>query len=394
MSNDAKITCKICNAEVHVIKKHLAMAHADVTLAEYEERFPGAPLLSERAKQLLEEELKKRGPAAAPAESKPAAVSVDYTGLASFTAVKEPMHQVFGLGNVKAAMSSASGNPIPITVFKGVGAPEMVPKADDGYVFDIDELKNAMLALEMNIPIYVYGHKGAGKTDLLEQIGARTGRPVLRLQHTINTEEAHIVGQWIVKDGDTVFNLGPLAQAMMNGWLYLADEYDFALPSVTSVYQAVMEGKPLYIKDAPTELRIIKPHPNFRFAATGNTNGSGDETGLYQGTNVQNSANYDRFGMMIHKQYMPKAAEEKIIRNRTGLTAEDAKRIVEFASLVRTAYNDGKISDTVSPRTLINASRIGVARGSFRQGLALSFINKLSTVDRKVVDDIAQRVFS
>ena len=32
-------------------------------------------------------------------------------------------------------------------------------------------------------------------------------------------------------------------------------------------------------------------------------------------------------------------------------------------------------------------------RGSFRQGLNLAFVNKLSKVDREVADGLAQRVF-
>lgn len=49
---------------------------------------------------------------------------------------------------------------------------------------------------------------------------------------------------------------------MKHGWMYLADEYDFAQPNVLSVYQAVLEGKPLYIKEADAANRVIKPHPN------------------------------------------------------------------------------------------------------------------------------------
>lgn len=389
--DDNKIECKLCGERVHIIQKHLEQKHPTTTLAAYQAQFPDAPVLSLEAQQLLEQRKREKE---AQSNKTVASVSVNYSGAAAYKADKAPLHEVFGLGKVKAAMSTSTGNPIPITVLKDVGCPDMVPKVDQGYVFDIDELKNVMLAFEMNIPVYVFGHKGAGKTELGEQVAARTGRPLVRVQHTINTEEAHVVGQWAVKNGETVFHLGPLPTAMLNGWIYCADEYDFALPSMTSVYQAVLEGKPLYIKEAPPEMRSIKPHPNFRFYATGNTNGSGDETGLYQGTNVQNSANYDRFGMMIAKQYMPKDAETAIIKNRTGIQDEDAKKIVQFAELVRAAYRDGKISDTVSPRTLINATKIGIARGSFRGGIALSFINKLSTVDRKVVEDIAQRVFS
>ncbi|MDO6905404.1 CbbQ/NirQ/NorQ C-terminal domain-containing protein, partial [Acinetobacter baumannii] len=181
--------------------------------------------------------------------------------------------------------------------------------------------------------------------------------------------------------------------AMKHGWMYLADEYDFAQPNVLSVYQAVLEGKPLYIKEADAANRVIKPHPNFRFAATGNTNGSGDETGLYQGTNLQNSANYDRFGSVIYKSYMKKEDESLIIQKRVGLCAEDADKLVDYANLVREQYANSKISDTISPRSLINAAMIGLRRNDYKHGLKLAFTNKLTQVDQQVAEDLAQRVF-
>ena len=395
MSDDSKIVCRICGAETHAIQLHLKNDHPEVSIEEYTSKYPDAPLLSALAKRKLEEREAAKG-AAAPATTK---VDMAGTNAANVTALapkggnlKKAFNEVFNLGRLKAALSS-KGEPIPITVLSAHDHADMVPQASDAYVYDIDELKNVILALELNIPTYVWGHKGSGKTELFEQIAARTNRPVVRVQHTVNTEESHIVGQWTVKGGQTVFELGPLPLAMQNGWMYCADEYDFALPSVLSVYQAVLEGKSLMIKEADADNRIIKPHPNFRFCATGNTNGSGDETGLYQGTNLQNSANYDRFGMVIHKQYMKKADESRILQNQVGLTKEDADKLVEFAALVRDAYDGAKISDVISPRTLIYASKIGVKRGSFRQGLTLSFTNKLSKIDREVVDGLAQRIF-
>lgn len=391
-----KIKCELCNAEVHSIQIHLKSDHPGVTVEDYIRDFPEAPLMSELAKRKLAEK-RAASSAAAPEESK---LEMAGTGAAATVSTlipkgaitKRPFNEVFNLGKAKAAFSS-KGDPIPISVISTPEHPDMVPVSSDDYVYDIDELKNVILALELNIPCYVWGHKGSGKSELFEQIAARTGRGFMRVQHTVNTEESHIVGQWTVKDGQTVFEYGPLPLAMLNGWMYCADEYDFALPSVLSVYQAVLEGKPLIIKEAPAEQRIVKPHPNFRIVATGNTNGSGDETGLYQGTVLQNSANYDRFGMVIHKQYMKKAAESLILQNRVGLVKEDADKMVEFATLVREAYDGAKISDVVSPRTLIYAAKIGVKRGSFRQGITLSFINKLSKVDREVCDGLAQRIF-
>lgn len=390
-----KIKCELCNAEVHAIQMHLKSDHPGVTIEQYIRDYPDAPLMSELAKQKLAE---KRAAKAAPEEE---GAKIEMAGTSAATVstlipkgavVKKAFNEVFNLGKAKGAFSS-KGDPIPISVIASPENPDMVPTSSDDYVYDIDELKNVILAIELNIPCYVWGHKGSGKSELFEQIAARTGRGFMRVQHTVNTEESHIAGQWTVKDGHTVFELGPLPLAMINGWTYCADEYDFALPSVLSVYQAVLEGKALVIKEADAANRIIKPHPNFRFVATGNTNGSGDETGLYQGTNIQNSANYDRFGMVIHKQYMKKSAESLILQNRVGLVKEDADKMVEFASLVREAYDGAKISDVISPRTLIYAAKIGVKRGSFRQGIQLSFINKLSKVDREVTDGLAQRIF-
>ncbi len=395
-----KITCQICGAQVHSIQIHLKKDHPLHSLDEYVKSYPDAPLLSELAKKTIAE---KRG-----SEDSGAKVEMTGTGVEASSAstaggtttlakkdslVRRAFHEVFELGSKTKAAMSAKGDPIPINVVANTEFKDMVPEISKSYVYDIDELKNVILAIELNIPCLVWGHKGSGKSELCEQIAARTGRPLIRVQHTVNTEESHIVGQWTVRDGNTIFELGPLPLAMINGWTYLADEYDFMLPSVSSVYQAVLEGKSLMIKDAPSDMRVIKPHPNFRILATANTNGSGDETGLYQGTSLGNSANYDRFGVVIHKQYMQKEAESLILQNQVGLTASDSKKMVDFAELVREAYDGAKISDVISPRTLIYAAKIGVKRGSFRQGLQLSFVNKLSKIDREVVDGLAQRIF-
>ena len=127
---------------------------------------------------------------------------------------------------------------------------------------------------------------------------------MIRAQHTASTEESQIVGQILAKNGSTYFEPGLLSLAMRLGWVYLADEYDFAYPQILGIYQPVLEGEALTLKEATPEWRTVKPHAKFAFIGTGNTNGSGDETGLYQGTNIQNAANFSRFGIVAESQYM------------------------------------------------------------------------------------------
>lgn len=392
---DSRIKCEICGFETHSIQIHLRQAHPELTIADYQAKFPGSPILSEIAKRKLEEaqaaKAKESGETSAVIAAEVAS-AVAPTPSSSKPKVRA-FHEVFSISPKTPGALNARGEPIPLTIVGGGDHPELVPEVDEGYVFEMDNLKNAMLAIELNIPTYVWGHAGTGKTTMLEQICARTERPMLRIQHTVNTEESHIVGQWVARAGETHFELGPLALAMKHGWTYLADEYDFALPSVLAVYQPVLEGKSLVIKEADAANRIIKPHPNFRFLATGNTNGSGDETGLYQGTSIQNAANYDRYGMVLQVRYMKPDLEQKILVNQTGISLDDAKKIVDFANRVRESYEGNKISSTISPRTLINAAKLGLRRASFRTGVGLSFTNKLSRVDREVVDGMAQRIF-
>lgn len=385
IESDGKITCQIDGALCHSIQLHIRDHHPEWTLERYRTEFPDAPLLSKLAEKKLAQ---RREQEKAKAEAEPETRKMGMK--------KQAFHEVFDLGTAKAALN-ARGEPIMITVMADhdEDAQALIPDVDENYVFNIDLTKTGIMGLELGMPMYFWGYHGTGKTTAFEQIAARTRRPFLRVQHTINTEEAHIVGQYVVKDGSTLFQLGPLPTAMLFGYMYCADEYDFAMPSVLSVYQPVLEGKPLVIKDAPPELRVIRPHPNFRFAATGNTNGGGDETGLYQGTQIQNAANYSRFSIVEEVGYMDAKIEGAVIAGQSGIDRKDADRLVAFAKEVRDAFKAGRIGATISPRELINSAKIGLVRGSdWRGGLRLGFTNRLSRTDKEVVEQYAQRVFA
>lgn len=385
-AEDSKITCAICGSKTHSIQLHLQRDHADLgmTLADYKEKYPGQPVLSKLAEQKIAE--------AAAAKAPVKAVSADSVEMGYATELK-PFHELFGLTAVKAAMS-ARGEPIPVTTLTSCGGfDEMIPDLDPNYVFNIDILKTLLMGIELRIPVYLWGHAGTGKTTIYEQIAARTKRPMLRVQHTANMEEEHVIGGWRLRDGHTVFELGPLAMAMKHGWIYMADEYDFGRPEVLSLYQPVLEGKPLVIKEADLANRVIRPHPAFRFVATGNTNGQGDETGLYQGTTMQNAANYERFGIVEKMPYMEEAMEATLVSQQANIPLADAKKLVQFATAIRNEFDSAKLSNPISPRSLIYAARIGMARSNYVTGLEKAYLNRLSSIDREAAAGFAARIF-
>ncbi|MCW6512797.1 AAA family ATPase [Lichenifustis flavocetrariae] len=309
-----------------------------------------------------------------------------------------PMAELFGLP-AKDGLSSHPRTPQPImvTVLPVPDDPEvaaLIPQVDERHVFPAAVTKAMMIGLQLSMSVYLFGPAGTGKTSLVRQACARTRRPWLRVQHTDTTEESQIVGQWTVRDGSTEFQLGPLAMAMKLGLCYVADEFDFGRPSVLSVYHAVLEGEPLVIPEAPPSIRTIEAHPNFRLVGTGNTNGTGDERGLYQGTRLQNAALYSRWAITEELAYLDAEAEIRILEGQAGLPSATAAKFVEFAKAVREGFAAQRIGLPIGPRELIACARIGKIRGgNYRAGLASGFTNRLSRVDKLAVDQLAQRVF-
>lgn len=393
--DEKPILCKWCGGDTHHVGSHfirkkcnaIPEEHKGKTPEEliraYVAQFPEAPTMSPAAAKKLKEAEKK--------SVKETTAVVGYAGFEDYMVEKVAVHEVMGLD--PELLKSASGEPLRITVNINKPFPEFIPKVKDDYVFgDIDLLKDVLMMIEMGMPGYLWGHAGTGKSTLPTQICARLNRPIIRSQHTASTEESHICGQILVKSGATYFEPGLLASAMRNGWVYLADEYDFAYPQILGVYQPVLEGEPLIIKEATPEWRYIEPHKRFAFIGTGNTNGSGDETGLYQGTNIQNAANFSRFGIVSHVKYMSKEQERLMLR-KMGLPSAHATMLVDFATRIRNGYEAGNISQPIGPRELRNAAILGMAHNDFKKGVAKSFINKLPSTSALAATEMAQRVF-
>lgn len=387
MSED-QITCQLCGASTHVMASHLKNAHSDVSLAQYQEQFPMAAVLSEKAKKAMAEQERSKQPA----EHN---LSAAVTAAAASAPVKQQFHTLFGFSPTNKDALSARGTPIGITVLDKSTMPEsvaaLIPDRDTDYVFDANLAKTVVMGLEMNVPIYLWGHAGVGKTSLFSEVAALTNRPYTRVQHTANMEEADVEGRWVVNaKGEMEFQNGPLTDAMEQGHVYCADEYDFASPMILSVYQAVLEGKPLFIKAANKK---VYPHANFRFVASGNTNGAGDETGLYQGTMMQNAANYERFGIVERVHYMPKKNEVDILCKKTTISRGDAEQVVEFATKMREAFDKKEVAIPMSPRSCLNAAKLGVARADMKYGIRVAYINRLPATSGDTATSVAQRIF-
>lgn len=288
-----------------------------------------------------------------------------------------------------------------VTIIDGATIPSevkaFIPAVNKAYNIQLDQAHAILMAWEMGEKVLITGPTGSGKSSLIEQCCALTGRPFVRVNMTGDIESAVLFGQLVVEGGATVWKDGPVTEAVKYGTVVLLDEWDVTPPEILFGLQWLFEenGK-LFIKEMPgtSADKFLMPHPNFRLVCAGNTVGQGDDAGRFAGTNVQNNASIDRFQTTVVLDYLEPAHEVKILEdNVPGIERTFAQQMVQFAALVRTACNQGSINLTMSPRTLINWGKKSVKFGDKKRALLLSFGNKLRDSDRKIVGEFHQKVF-
>lgn len=272
-----------------------------------------------------------------------------------------------------------------------------IPAINEAYVIDTVLASNVLRAWELNEKVLCFGPTGAGKSSLIEQLCARTGRPFIRVNCTGDMDSSMIFGQLTAKDGSTHWVDGAVTEAVKYGAVFAWDEWDVTPPEISMGLQWLLEddGK-LFLKEMPgstTDKQII-PHENFRIVAIGNTQGQGDESGAHAGTNVQNSATLDRFGTAVYIDYLRPDIEETMLKNKfKDINAKAVKELVKLANLIRTGYKASQFSLTMSPRALFSICRKVQVGCELKQAFALVYLNKLNDTQRKVADELYTKVY-
>ena len=289
-----------------------------------------------------------------------------------------------------------------VTCFKDMTWDErivsFVPSINPIYVIDKDLAKTILTAWELNEKVLCYGPTGAGKSSLIEQLCAYTGRPFVRINCTGDMDSSMIFGQLTAKDGSTIWVDGAVTDAVKYGAVFAWDEWDVTPPEISMGLQWLLEddGK-LFLKEMPgsTKDKQIIPHEHFRLVAIGNTQGQGDDTGSHAGTNVQNSATLDRFGTAVYVDYLPSHIEEKMILNKFGsqITGKVAKELVKLANLIRQGYQAGQFNLTISPRSLFSICRKVCFGSTLKKAYEVVYLNKLNDTQRKVATELFLKIY-
>ena len=235
---------------------------------------------------------------------------------------------------------------------------DIVPQKDKSFVSfgNYPDLKSIVKS-NMFYPVFITGLSGNGKTFGVTQACAENKKEMIRVNVTIETDEDDLLGGYRLKDGQTVWQNGPVIEAMERGAVLLLDEIDLASNKIMCL-QPILEGSGVYVKKIN---RFVKPAHGFNCVATANTKGQGSDDGKFIGTNVLNEAFLERFPITFEQKYPKPSVEEKILVSTLKATSKDeldfCKKLVTWADVIRKTYYDGGVDEIISTRRLVHITQ-------------------------------------
>lgn len=317
--------------------------------------------------------------------------------------VKVPAKEPIVLGEGEQLFSTIFGKvpkndfAVPATTDVPADFAWHIPVPDADYVVQIEEAARLVAAITDGDKVLMSGPTGSGKSSLCKYVCAHLSIPFIRVNMSADIESSALFGQLVVREGATVWEDGPITEAVKYGAVILIDEWELMPPEISMGLQNLLEdGGYLFLKEKPGSAsdKTLIPHKNFRIICAGNTVGQGDDNGSFSGTMVQNSATLDRFSTTICLDYLTPAHEISIITGKSGVDKKLAGNMVKLAGLIRSAYNQRAINLTMSPRTLINWGKKTHKYGDPAFAFRIAFFDKLRDSDKKAVAELFQKVFS
>lgn len=305
------------------------------------------------------------------------------------------------------AMPEGTGFDFEVPVWEWDGAHPDVKPVDANYIFRQEELMSLLYSIITNERCWLHGHTGTGKTTLIEQVAARLNWPVRVVNFDSEITRMDLIGRdTLVNEGGVTtskFVDGILPQCMADPYFIICDEMDYIRPDVSYVMQRVFEGNGLTITEDGG--RHVAPHPMFRIFATGNTQGQGDDFGMYAGARVQSMALLDRFTAWITVDYLPAEMRRKLLGTAVPhLEPKMADKVAQYVTEHIEAFKGAKVVKPISPRGMIS---LGKAIANFQalmpaadkkkavdMAINRTILNACTQQDRVVLKGIVARVFA
>lgn len=245
--------------------------------------------------------------------------------------------------------------------------------------YGTDIWNKAIAALLCGENLLLTGPKATGKNVLAENLAAAFLRPCWNISLSISTDAAALIGADTFRNGEVVYQEGPICRCARSGGFGVLDEINMAKNEALAVLHETLDHRRSI--DVPGYERI-ELHPVTRFIATMNYG--------YAGTRELNEALASRF-VVIN---MPAISLENLMkllkREFPGLRSKWAEQFALLFQELQKKCTSAEISPrALDLRGLVAAVRLTEKGISALEALELGISNKVfDTYERELVTDL------
>ncbi len=230
-----------------------------------------------------------------------------------------------------------------------------------------DEVRTFTAAYATRTPVLLKGPTGCGKSRFVEAMAARLERPLVTVACNDETSAHDLLGRWLVKGGDTVWQDGPVTRAVKRGAILYLDEVAEAREDVIVVLHPLADHRrQLHVDRLDLTLDAA---PGFHLVASYNP-------GYRRGLKELKPSTRQRF-LALAFEYPPPEQESEIVAAEAGIEPAHARRLVALAGKIRRLEELG-LAETVSTRLLVAAGKLIGAGVPPRRACAAAVVAPLS----------------
>ncbi|HBC89268.1 MAG TPA: AAA family ATPase [Lentisphaeria bacterium] len=221
------------------------------------------------------------------------------------------------------------------------------PRNRPNYVLQDDEDVVFSAAFRARIPLILKGPTGCGKTRFIENMAYRLSLPLVTVSCHEDLTAADLVGRFLFKDNETIWQDGPLTLAVRHGGICYLDEIVEARKDTTVIIHSLTDDRRMLYIDKTGE--VLRAHPDFMMVLSYNPGYQSIVKDLKHSTK-------QRFAS-LNFTHPEVDVETKIIRSETGLPEDECRKLAEMGSKIRQLKGFG-LDEGVSSRLLVYVARL------------------------------------
>lgn len=239
-----------------------------------------------------------------------------------------------------------------------------------GFYVDSDLWYLMLRNISNGVNTMLLGPSGTGKTELVMFVCEKLGVPCrVYDMGSMYDPVAGLLGVHRLMGGKSVFDYAKFAQDIAEPGVVLLDELSRAPVTTNNILFPCLDSRrmlPVEIAGGE-DLRSVKVHEECCFVATANVGAE------YTGTMSMDRALVSRF-FPIELDYMPKAMEEQVLRNRCRIGSLEATQVVRISNKIRNLFKKCELSCSVSTRETLLAGELIADGWTVLQAVQLTFL--------------------